>query len=519
MRFCFYLVVLVGLLVSGCTDAPEVDYGDPIERDLADILDRDTLYAIMSTNSTSYFLYRGEPRGFEYELLRAFADENDIVLRTRVVHNRDSLFYHLNQGAGDLVAARLLPADIDTPYVSFTEHIYRTEPVVVQREDTLDETRIPDEVEDIIENIPDTLQPDIGRDSVAIRARLVQRPSELAGETVHLTRGSYVDRLVELSDSVGEIQVVEVEPDVNDEALIGQVARGDVELVVSQQNLAVLSEGQYQNIYVRPVVGQAHHVAWAVRRNSPELLRALNEWIDTNRGGTLFTNLYQRYFIDRRNYVLRMADEYLTSVTGRLSEYDDMLFEGANEVNWDWRLLAAQAYQESRFDPDARSWAGATGLLQLMPRTAAEFGVTNMRDPQQNVDGAVRFIQWLTSYWDDHIEDEAERMKFILASYNTGHGHVEDARRLTDKYGGDVNIWEDVAVWLLQKSNRQVYEDPVVRYGYSRGLEPVSYVAKILDRFDHYREFVTEVPQSDEEPVHTASAEVESLGGGSVAAR
>jgi membrane-bound lytic murein transglycosylase F len=94
-------------------------------------------------------------------------------------------------------------------------------------------------------------------------------------------------------------------------------------------------------------------------------------------------------------------------------------------------LLASQAFQESRFKPEARSWAGATGLLQLMPRTAQAHGVTNPRDPEDNVRGAVRFLQWLTAHWTKRIPDEGERLKFILASYNCGAGHVEDAQRLT----------------------------------------------------------------------------------------
>lgn len=498
---CLLLLLTAGFLLAACAETP--DYGTPIDRDWAQIVERDTLVAIMSTNSTGYFLYRGEPRGFEYELLRAFTDEHDIVLRTRVVQERDELFRALNRGEGDVVAARLLPMEVDTPYVAFTYPLYRTEPVVVQRSDTIDDTRIPDEVEEIIEAVPDTLVPAATDDSIEIRARLITRPEQLAGETVHLTRGSYTNRLLELSDSVdGDIHVVEVEDDVNDEALIAGLARGDVELMVSQGNLARLSQGQYENIFVRPAVGQPHAVSWAVRRNAPDLLDAFNEWLQSNSGSELFNSLYQRYFIDRTNYVLRMSDEYLTSETGRLSEYDDLLYEAASEIGWDWRLLAAQAYQESRFEPRARSWAGAQGLLQLMPATAAEFGVSNVDDPRDNVGGAVRFIQWLTDYWSERIGDDDERLKFILASYNTGHGHVEDARRLTDKNGGPDDVWEEVAVWLLQKSNRLVYEDPVVRYGYSRGLEPVLYVAKILNRYDHYREFVTEEPISGEDPVH-----------------
>lgn len=499
-----FLVALL-LLVIGCGDSGDVDYGDPVEHDLAQILERDTLHMITSTNSTSYFLYRGEPLGFEYDLVRTFAEEHDVVLRTRVVQNRDSLFHYLNRGEGDLVAARLLPAAVDTPHVRFTEHIYRTEPVVVQQDDEFEESGVPEDVQDMVEETSDSLTPDVP-DSIELRVRLVRRPADLQGETVVVTRSLFVDRLTELSDSLeGDIEVVEVESDIQSEALIRQVASGEISLTVTPRNLARLQEGQFTNIHVQPVIGPAHRVAWAVRNNSPELLDALNQWIEQFRGTSEFDNLYNRYFVDRRSYLTRAEDEYLTSETGRLSAYDNLLAEYADDIGWDWRLLASQAYQESRFDPNARSWAGATGLLQLMPATAAEFGVRNMLDPRENVEGAVRFIQWLTDYWDDILEDENERMKFILASYNTGHGHVEDARRLTSKNGGDHNQWEDVAIWLLQKSNREVYEDPVVRYGFCRGLEPVTYVAKILDRYDHYEEFVAEQPVSGEEPVHASA--------------
>ena len=161
-------------------------------------------------------------------------------------------------------------------------------------------------------------------------------------------------------------------------------------------------------------------------------------------------------------------------------------------MEWDWRLLASQAYQESRFNPAARSWAGATGLLQLMPRTAQQFGVTNPLDPEDNLRGGVRFLQWLKDYWAKRIPDEGERLKFVLASYNTGQGHVEDAQRLAEKHGGDPQRWEDVSYWLLQKSKQQFSNDPVVKFGFCRGIEPVTYVSLIMDRFDHYRQFVAD---------------------------
>src|SRR5687767_15930374 len=126
-----------------------------------------------------------------------------------------------------------------------------------------------------------------------------------------------------------------------------------------------------------------------------------------------------------------------------------------------------------------------------MPKTAKEHGVTNPLDPVDNVQGAIRFLKWLQQYWAKRIEDENERLKFILASYNAGAGHVEDAQRLTEKRGGDPKKWADVSYWLLQLAKQEHYADPVVRYGYCRGTEPVLYVTTILDRFQHYKQFVT----------------------------
>jgi membrane-bound lytic murein transglycosylase F len=148
-------------------------------------------------------------------------------------------------------------------------------------------------------------------------------------------------------------------------------------------------------------------------------------------------------------------------------------------------------YQESRFDPKARSWVGATGLMQLMPATARQFGVRRITDPAQNVEGGVKYLVWLEKFWTKRLDDPAERLKFMLASYNAGAGHVEDAQRLAAKHGDDAKKWADVSYWLLQLSKQEYYADPVVRFGYCRGMEPVTYVAIILDRFQHYKQMVT----------------------------
>jgi membrane-bound lytic murein transglycosylase F len=467
--------------------AGEVPLDPPIERDWAKIKEGGTLVVLAPYNSTTYFLYRGEPLGYEYELLRTFAQENGLSLRIEVVTNQKSLFQRLNRGEGDVVAARLIPEEDDKTRISFTHALYRTEPALVQQKTAPDNSNLSEPAKTEIESEPS----DVKTDEIEISARLITRPAQLAGREVTLPEGSaYHKTLIELENEIsGDIEVVEVGGKTDDEALVAKVAKGDVEYTVVQDNIATLKESYFTNLKIRPIVGASHKVAWAVRKNAPALLDKLNSWITEKKNTPLFNVLYKKYFTDRRAYKERVESEYLTSTTGKLSQYDSLLKRFATELNWDWRLLAAQAFQESRFKPAARSWAGATGLLQLMPATAREYGVKNALDPEDNVRGAVKFLVWLTKYW-RKIPNEDERLKFILASYNTGAGHVEDAQRLTEKYGGNPQAWNDVAYWLLQKSKVQYSTDSVVKYGFCRGIEPVTYVSLILERFNHYKQFV-----------------------------
>lgn len=492
------------LLWSGCGDAgPRVDIDeDPIARDWTEITERDTLVVLSEFNSTSTFVYRGETMGFEYELLQAFANAHDLALRLVVMDDRTQLINRLNRGEADVAAGRLIPSQIERDHIRFTERLYRTRPAVVQRTGPAGDPDVPEVVDTMLDSLPAALEGEPEREEpVEIRARLVQRPSDLAGREVAVAgRPALHERLIELEDTIsGDIEVVELEPGVRTEELLRRVSDGTVELGVAPENLAELSSEYYGNLTVHPSLGAPYGVAWAVRETSPELLDRLNTWLESAEGRELWENLYQKYYVDRFGYREREVSGYLSSETGRLSEYDELLQNGAGALGWDWRLLAAQTYQESKFQPDARSWAGAMGLLQLMPATAREVGVQNPYDPAENVDGGVRYLQWLARQWEEDVPDPDERLKFVLASYNTGRGHVQDAQRLTVKNGGDPQVWDEVAYWLLQKSKRSVYTDPVVRYGFARGLEPVTYVSKILDRFEHYREMVVDRPADSDE--------------------
>ena len=240
-------------------------------------------------------------------------------------------------------------------------------------------------------------------------------------------------------------------------------------------------------------------VAWLVRRSSPQLAAALDAWLQANEPRFLALSLPsvgsdRRSAHRRRGHSVPIqprshpASPVLNAAAGQISHYDTYIKRYAREVGWDWRLLAAQAYQESGFDPQAVSWMGAQGLMQLMPSTARTFGVSasEVFDPGQNLRGAAAFIKSLQKRYASIPADE--RINFILAAYNAGPGHVDDARRLAEKQGRNPDIWNGhVADVVLRMSDATYYNDPVCRHGYFRGTETYNYVADIRERWADYR--------------------------------
>ena len=160
-------------------------------------------------------------------------------------------------------------------------------------------------------------------------------------------------------------------------------------------------------------------------------------------------------------------------------------------------MLASLIYQESRFQPNARSWAGAFGLMQFMPTTARRFGISQNSSAEQQIRAGTEFIQWLDQRFDDIIPDSEERIKFILAAYNVGPGHIFDAITIAKKQGLDPKVWMgNVDESLLKKSDPKFYRDPDIKYGYARGRETYNYVNQVLERYEHYKNLIVDEPPS-----------------------
>jgi membrane-bound lytic murein transglycosylase F len=439
--------------------------------DLDSIRKRGKLIAVTDFNSTNYFIYKGEPMGFNYELLKSFSDHIGIDLEIVTENNLEHAFRMLKSGEADLLACRLTVNSSGKKDMLFTDPIDETRQVLVQRKPRNWRTLTADDID----------------------RRLIRNQLGLSKKTVYVQkRSSYVERLIALANEIGDsISIIEVPYE--SEKLIQHVANGEIDYTVCDENVALVNATYYPVIDVSTPVSFQQNIAWGIRKNnSDNLLRELNRWISIYRKTESYALLYAKYFKNSRSSIIVKSDYYALN-TGKVSQFDDLIKELSPRIKWDWRLLASLICQESHFDPDVRSGAGAYGLMQIMPETGRNFGIDITASPANNLKAGIRYISWLHSIFDQKISDENERLNFILAAYNAGPGHVLDAMKLAEKNGMNPQKWNgSVALWLRKKSEPRYYNDIVVKNGYFRGTESVAFVAEVLNRYEHYKNIIRE---------------------------
>jgi membrane-bound lytic murein transglycosylase F len=219
-------------------------------------------------------------------------------------------------------------------------------------------------------------------------------------------------------------------------------------------------------------------------------LEKINSWIEEEKKGSDYYVIYNKYFENERTFKHRLKSEFYSLNNNQISSYDPLIKEYAKELGWDWRLLASLVYQESQFQPNDSSWAGAKGLMQMMPATAEELGIKNLGDPEESLRGGTAYLGKLYSNF-NMIEDSVQRIKFTMASYNCGYQHVKDAQSLAELGGLDKNTWDgNVDKMILALSNPEHYNHEAVQYGYVRGAEPYDYVMQIFNRYNRYASMV-----------------------------
>jgi membrane-bound lytic murein transglycosylase F len=328
-----------------------------------------------------------------------------------------------------------------------------------------------------------------GSDDDSTQSKKITTLKQLNGQTVHvLKRSSFVNRLQEIESNLKiDINIVEDSANATTESLIQQVANGTIAYTINDEIIGRVNKVYYPELDVSVPVSDAEPIAWAVRKNAPELLNKINNWLSETKKQSTFMVIYNRYLNSPRTAFKRGTSKYASITGNKLSAYDDIIKTAAAKINWDWRLLAAIIFEESKFINKQESWAGARGLMQLMPATAQRFGASNPDDPAQNIMAGARFLKSLEKHWEKSVSDSVTRLKLVFASYNVGLSHLIDARKLAIKYKEDPNKWEVIERYLQKKTDPLYYKDPVVLAGYCKCEEPVRYAQRVLDRYEEYK--------------------------------
>lgn len=412
---------------------------------------RGVLRVITRNNSTGYFLYRGRETGFFMEVARMLGRDLGVRVEMVVPGSQRDLVPFLLDGKGDVIVHLSLDAD-RADRVAFTTPTLSTPWAVVMRQDAAATSL------EALANVPLQLHASSG----ALRR----------------VRALSMDGGIALR---AEAALETLEP----EDLMDLVSEGTAAACVVPRRVADVERVDAPELTVAmDLPGEPDVSAMAVRRENPELLEKLNAFLRKRHRGTDWNVLYKRFHEPGERTRTLRDEEWRADRKGALTPWDAQLQQAAREEGLDWRLLAAQAYQESRFDASVRSEAGAVGLMQLMPATARELGVTNPADPLQSLQAGARYMgRLLRGYPPDlHLKD---RVRFALAAYNAGPSHLADARVLARKLGLSPSRWfgnVEKAMRLLSKPRH--YRQ--ARFGYCRGEEPVRYVSQIQTRYDGY---------------------------------
>lgn len=451
--FILILFTLLGL-TGGCKERKAKTL-KATPNDLPQLKDSGRLVVLTLYNSTSYFIYRGQEMGFQYELAQQFAQSLGLKMEVKVARNVADMERKLINGEGDLIAYNLPITKEGKNRVTYCGNEIITHQVIVQQ---------------------------TGR-----QTRPLKDVTELIGKEVYVKPGKYYERLVNLNQELGGgILIKKVTSDsIGVEDLIAQVSEGKIQYTVADNDIARLNATYFPNLNIHLSISFDQRSSWAVRRDCPLLAQATNEWQKNNATSPAYTASMKRYFETSKNLP---HSPILSLREGKISHYDELFKKYAKEINWDWRLLASLAYKESNFDTTAVSWAGAKGLMQLMPSTAHAMGMPpgKEQNAEESIKAAVKYLGITTKSFMQI--PEPERIHFVLASYNSGLGHVLDAMALAEKYGKKKYVWKDnVEKYILLKSQEEYFTDSVCKYGYFRGTETYTFVRDIMGRYEQYK--------------------------------
>jgi len=438
---------------------------EPVDRDFADIKNRGVFRMITQYSSNTYFLNQGIEVGFEYELVREFTRENDLALEVVIVGPDENPFDLLNSGEGDVIAANYTITPERREHVKFTRPYNFVDQLIVFSAE--------------LDNIPGSLE-ELAESQIPISVR---------------RNSSYFSTLKELVDQGYDLNIQIIPDELDTEATLVEVATGDLLATVADDNMFDAANRYIDGLFAGPTIAERDTIAWAIRKNASDLETRMNQFLykhfritgdrEEPRRSAFLNILQRRYFQESQQIAQYYNPEWQYQSIGTISPYDDMIRTIADSAGLDWLLVTAMIAQESEFNPNSKSWMGAVGLMQIIPRfVTTEYD--KLYDPVTNIKEGTRIIK-------EHLDhyaymDSTNQWAFALATYNAGMGHVADARRLAIDANKNPNEWENVSEALLKLMQRRYNQN--ARHGFARGIETVQYVNEIKNRYRTYEAII-----------------------------
>lgn len=403
------------------------------------------LRVITRNNAHCYYIYRDEALGFEYDLAKEFAKYLGVkaIILTPKWEEIDEV---LEKDMGDMIAASMTITEARKKRMDFSMPYMKVQQMVIVHRDNHD-------IKDI---------------------------NDLNGKEIHIRKGtSYEERLQKLKKEGFDIHIC-FHRDIPTEELIKMVANKEIEITIADSNIAMLNRRYYPDVKIIFPIEKPQYLGWAVKKGETALLSEINSFFKEIRKGGIFDRIYQKYYANVEIFDYVDLKKYHQRLRTRLPRYKKIIQRATEKYGFDWRLIAAMIYQESHFDPNAVSFTGVKGLMQLTNKTAEELGIKNRSDPEQSIMGGVRYLARLYQSFKD--AKNPDRMLITIASYNVGRGHILDAQELAKKKGLDPNSWAALQEVLPLLRYKTYYMK--ARYGYCRGTEPVRYVNRIITYYD-----------------------------------
>ena len=439
IRALSLLVCCLPVLLSGCAKQDSLEH----------IKASGKLQVVSRNSPTTFFIDRGDPTGFEFTLAGLFAAELGVELVMTPAFSLADIFVTLDRGEADFAAAGLsLTGEREALYPHSSPY-YQLRPQVVYRAGSYRPRQLKD-VEDM---------------SIVVLAGSSHSRSLEA-----LKQGGFATLSWREVDEVDSMELLEL------------VNTGDAELAVIDSNEFEVQQSLYPRLKVAFDLGSSQDMVWYLppETDNASLLAALNEFLNRLAADGTLEKMKEEHFGHSQTVSRIGSHTFNRNMRKTLPQYQQLIEQVALEYQIEWPLLAAIAYQESYWDPQAESPTGVRGMMMLTVPTAKEVGVTDRLDPGQSLRGGARYLKQIKRRLPDDIY-EPDRTYMALAAYNIGRGHLEDARLLTDRQGGDPHLWSDVMPRLPQLQNSKYYQ--TVRHGYARGQEAATYVQNIR----HYR--------------------------------